>query len=365
MAPINPRQVAAATDSQTHLPDSHWENYTTSPSGYRRQQQERFWGNVSNSMGNLAAGAAMGALSGARPINRTSTQGNFKRQAADISDRQAARAQGDAQNRYQIANRNFRREGDMDAATTAASRFNQQMAQQSGASGTGAAVIASMNTADPTSYAQQHMQRGDQQFQRATALQTQAEGASAKANDYRSMGAEDDREYIEQQEYNNMLQGITAGINRPVGGGINLNFTRTQPPPPAEQPPSNTAVDDTPNEQQQAAIQRTNAALNAFKDPNSPYNKLQQAVVIGIQNNLQSAWIEAARSGNEQLYIDEVNRSNQQLAGLLNNIQPGLGNKYLNDGKWRASTKPGALTTAPATSKNYDPVTGAEIGARR
>jgi len=55
------------------------------------------------------------------------------------------------------------------------------MAQQSGASGAGAAVLASLNTQDPSQAYAQHRQRADAQHQVAGQLQTQAEQAAQNA----------------------------------------------------------------------------------------------------------------------------------------------------------------------------------------
>jgi hypothetical protein len=101
--------------------------------------------------------------------------------AADILREREARMRQDAQRDYQIASRDPRVEGDKDAAASAASRYQQNMKQISGAAGAGAAALASQETVDPSQFYQQHRERADTQFEKGTALQTEAEQAGYDA----------------------------------------------------------------------------------------------------------------------------------------------------------------------------------------
>lgn len=132
---------------------------------------------IGNGLGNLAAHA----IGRAATPNVKHVQSQYERASARESDKQAARAGKDAQNRYQIASRDFRVEGDKDAATRAAAHFNQQVAQTSGAAGSGAAVLGAMNVQDPSERYDTHMQRADLAHREARAIQTQSEGAKMDA----------------------------------------------------------------------------------------------------------------------------------------------------------------------------------------
>jgi len=187
---------------------------------------------------NIASSAVAGL--GARN-NMSRAAGTLDAQAAQ--DRvQQARTAVDAQRDYQIANRDARVEGDKDAAARAAAQFNQRMAQQSGASGGGAAVLASLNVQDPSTSYTEHRQRADTQHDRATDLQTQSEQAAQNALVREGRAADVNR--VQRQEARHNTTATNLATRDPTTPAPTPDTPAPQEtPPPAAAPQQELTAD--------------------------------------------------------------------------------------------------------------------------
>lgn|SRR5262245_14917450 len=213
------------------------------------------------------------SLNVSNPIDRgDTTAAAFQEAAADASREQQERAQVDAQRGYQIGARDPRVEADKDAAARSAAMFNQQVAQQSAASGAGAAVLASMNTVDPTATLAENRARGDAQHLVGAQHQLTAETARqqelAKRNSAEEFNRlEGDRIAQNAQATQLSLGGNNAPSSQPASSSTPAQGTQEQNQSAIPAPAQKTKQSPAPPQLSTAELnKRVEAAISDVTD---------------------------------------------------------------------------------------------------
>ena len=159
-------------------------------------------------------------------VDPSSAQVHLRNQA-EMHDKQAGNEQKNAQQNFQIANRNYRVEAEKNAASQAAAENAQKVNNLGNASAGAAALQRGVKAADYNT----HMQRQDQQRAEGVKNQREMWGSKQTAEEERANADKDAHDYAENQAYNNMSNYLSMGCNN--SGSVESKPTE----PPAEQPP--------------------------------------------------------------------------------------------------------------------------------
>lgn len=129
---------------------------------------------------------------------------------AEMHDKQAGDEQKNAQQNFQVANRNYRGEAEKNAVSQAASENAQKIANLGNAAAGAAALERGVKSADYNT----HMQRQDQQRAEGVKNQREMWGSKQTAEEERANADKEQHDYLDTQLYNNMSDALSAG-----GGG--------------------------------------------------------------------------------------------------------------------------------------------------
>lgn len=161
-------------------------------------------------------------------VDPSSAQVHLRNQA-EMHDKQAGNEQKNAQQNFQIANRNYRVEAEKNAASQAAAENAQKVNNLGNVSAGAAALQRGVKAADYNT----HMQRQDQQRAEGVKNQREMWGSKQTAEEERANADKDAHDYAENQVYNNMSNYLSMGGNN--SGNIQPKPTEQ---PPTEQPPT-------------------------------------------------------------------------------------------------------------------------------
>lgn len=160
-------------------------------------------------------------------VDPSSAQVHLRNQA-EMHDKQAGNEQKNAQQNFQIANRNYRVEAEKNAASQAAAENAQKVNNLGNVSAGAAALQRGVKAADYNT----HMQRQDQQRAEGVKNQREMWGSKQTAEEERANADKDAHDYAENQVYNNTSNYLSMG-------GNNSGSTQPKPTePPAEQSPT-------------------------------------------------------------------------------------------------------------------------------
>jgi len=126
---------------------------------------------------------------------------------AEMHDKQAGDEQKNAQQNFQVANRNYRGEAEKNAVSQAASENAQKLANLGNASAGAAALERGVKSADYNT----HMQRQDQQRAEGVKNQREMWGSKQTAEEERANADKEQHDYLDTQLYNNMSDALSAG----------------------------------------------------------------------------------------------------------------------------------------------------------
>lgn len=156
------------------------------------------------------------------------------REQANMHDKQAGDEQKNAQANFQVANRDYRVEAEKNAASLAASKNAQKVANMGNASAGAAALERGVEDADYNT----HMQRKD--AQRAEGVKNQREmwGSRQTAEEERANANKEAHDYADTRFYNNLSDYLSMGGARSSPGKPNTgkSNTRNTPPKPEDKP---------------------------------------------------------------------------------------------------------------------------------
>ena len=160
-------------------------------------------------------------------VDPSSAQVHLRNQA-EMHDKQAGNEQKNAQQNFQIANRNYRVEAEKNAASQAAAENAQTVNNLGNVSAGAAALQRGVKAADYNT----QMQRQDQQRAEGVKNQREMWGSKQTAEEERANADKDAHDYAENQVYNNMSNYLS------MGGNSSGNAQPKPTEPPAEQPPT-------------------------------------------------------------------------------------------------------------------------------
>lgn len=126
---------------------------------------------------------------------------------AEMHDKQAGDEQKNAQQNFQVANRNYRGEAEKNAVSQAASENAQKLANLGNAAAGAAALERGVKSADYNT----HMQRQDQQRAEGVKNQREMWGSKQTAEEERANADKEQHDYLDKQLYNNMSDALSAG----------------------------------------------------------------------------------------------------------------------------------------------------------
>ena len=124
-----------------------------------------------------------------------------------MHDKQAGDEQKNAQQNFQVANRNYRVEAEKNAASQAAAENAQKVNNMGNASAGAAALERTVEKADYNT----HMQRKDQQRSEGVKNQREMWGARQTAEEERADADKGDHDYLQAQLYNNAASSLSMG----------------------------------------------------------------------------------------------------------------------------------------------------------
>ena len=164
-------------------------------------------GNV-NSSSSAATNSLVNYLASRTP-GGTSQEPNsiHLRRQSEMHDKQAGDEQKNAQQNFQVANRNYRVEAEKNAASQAAAENAQKVNNMGNASAGAAALERIVEKADYNT----HMQRKDQQRSEGVKNQREMWGARQTAEEERADADKDDHDYLQAQLYNNAASSLSMG----------------------------------------------------------------------------------------------------------------------------------------------------------
>lgn len=198
-------------------------------------------GNIGNQMGNMLAGLSR-YFAEKEPGGRAHAPNEDNlREQANMHDKQAGDEQKNAQANFQVANRDYRVEAEKNAASLAASKNAQKVANMGNASAGAAALERGVEDADYNT----HMQRQD--AQRAEGVKNQREmwGSRQTAEEERANANKEAHDYADMRFYNNLSDYLSKGgaRNNPGNPGTNNpgnpGTTGSNPAPKPEDKPKN------------------------------------------------------------------------------------------------------------------------------
>ena len=129
------------------------------------------------------------------------------RRQSEMHDKQAGDEQKNAQQNFQVANRNYRVEAEKNAASQAAAENAQKVNNMGNASAGAAALERTVEKADYNT----HMQRKDQQRSEGVKNQREMWGARQTAEEERADADKGDHDYLQAQLYNNAASSLSMG----------------------------------------------------------------------------------------------------------------------------------------------------------
>lgn len=129
------------------------------------------------------------------------------RRQSEMHDKQAGDEQKNAQQNFQVANRNYRVEAEKNAASQAAAENAQKVSSMGNASAGAAALERTVEKADYIT----HMQRQDQQRSEGVKNQREMWGARQTAEEERANADKGDHDYLQAQLYNNAASSLSMG----------------------------------------------------------------------------------------------------------------------------------------------------------
>lgn len=129
------------------------------------------------------------------------------RNQAEMHDKQAGDEQKNAQQNFQVANRDYRVEAEKNAASQAAAENAQKVHNLGSASAGAAALERDVKSADYNT----HMQRQDQQRAEGVKNQREMWGARQTAEEERADADKEDYDYLDNQVYNNAATSLAIG----------------------------------------------------------------------------------------------------------------------------------------------------------
>lgn len=129
------------------------------------------------------------------------------RRQSEMHDKQAGDEQKNAQQNFQVANRNYKVEAEKNAASQAAAENAQKVSNMGNASAGAAALERTVEKADYNT----HMQRQDQQRSEGVKNQREMWGARQTAEEERANADKGDHDYLQAQLYNNAASSLSMG----------------------------------------------------------------------------------------------------------------------------------------------------------
>lgn len=158
---------------------------------------------------------------------------------AEMHDKQAGDEQKNAQQNFQVANRDYRVEAEKNAASQAAAENAQKVNNMGNVSAGAAALARGVKTADYDT----HMHRQDQQRAEGVKNQREMWGSKQTAEEERANAAKENHDYLDTKMYNNMSDALSLG-----GRPDNEREAKQQP---EQQEPSPEQTPEQPPEQSQ------------------------------------------------------------------------------------------------------------------
>ena len=161
-----------------------------------------------NSSSSVATNSLVNYLASKTP-GGTSQEPNsiHLRRQSEIHDKQAGDEQKNAQQNFQVANRNYKVEAEKNAASQAAAENAQKVSNMGNASAGAAALERTVEKADYNT----HMQRQDQQRSEGVKNQREMWGARQTAEEERANADKGDHDYLQAQLYNNAASSLSMG----------------------------------------------------------------------------------------------------------------------------------------------------------
>lgn len=129
------------------------------------------------------------------------------RRQSEMHDKQAGDEQKNAQQNFQVANRNYRVEAEKNAASQAAAENALKVSNMGNVSAGAAALERTVKKADYNT----HMQRQDQQRSEGVKNQREMWGARQTAEEERANADKGDHDYLQAQLYNNAASSLSMG----------------------------------------------------------------------------------------------------------------------------------------------------------
>lgn len=161
-----------------------------------------------NSSSSVATNSLVNYLASRTP-GGTSQEPNsiHLRRQSEMHDKQAGDEQKNAQQNFQVANRNYRVEAEKNAASQAAAKNAQKVNNMGNVSAGAAALERGVEAADYNT----HMQRKDQQRSEGVKNQREMWGARQTAEEERADADKGDHDYLQAQLYNNAASSLSMG----------------------------------------------------------------------------------------------------------------------------------------------------------
>ena len=158
------------------------------------------------------------------------------RRQSEMHDKQAGDEQKNAQQNFQVANRNYRVEAEKNAASQAAAENAQKVSNMGNASAGAAALERTVEKADYNT----HMQRKDQQRSEGVKNQREMWGARQTAEEERANADKGDHDYLQAQLYNNAASSLS------MGGVADENKDNSKQPKVNKEPSTLASQDEKP-----------------------------------------------------------------------------------------------------------------------
>ena len=158
------------------------------------------------------------------------------RRQSEMHDKQAGDEQKNAQQNFQVANRNYRVEAEKNAASQAAAENAQKVSNMGNASAGAAALERIVEKADYNT----HMQRKDQQRSEGVKNQREMWGARQTAEEERANADKGDHDYLQAQLYNNAASSLS------MGGVADENKDNSKQPKVNKEPSTLVSQDEKP-----------------------------------------------------------------------------------------------------------------------
>lgn len=161
-----------------------------------------------NSSSSVATNSLVNYLASRTP-GGTSQEPNsiHLRRQSEMHDKQSGDEQKNAQQNFQVANRNYRVEAEKNAASQAAAKNAQKVNNMGNVSAGAAALERGVEAADYNT----HMQRKDQQRSEGVKNQREMWGARQTAEEERADADKGDHDYLQAQLYNNAASSLSMG----------------------------------------------------------------------------------------------------------------------------------------------------------